>query len=369
MVLVAVHGAAVPSATCSRAAAARIVTASPERLTRAGPMRTHVPWRRRATRAPVPCRQARPAANMTQIRRPALASARATGALNVSRAVMSSPACRTMAAASAGGGGAWAVVASTAAVSTFRPVRRTVAVIAATLLMAQPAAAAPSLLHVGDSLAVGSDPPLRALLPGWSIKTDALTSRPTALGVAIIDRQPSLPANLVVELGTNDSPDQAATFASYVRRVLALAGSRRCVVWVNIHRPPYHGISYAGFNRVLDDIAASSPNLAVVDWNGMVGSGQAQVAPDGVHATPAGYRARAAAIAQALEGCSSQHPAGGAGNGSHTLKPNRSIHTTAPKPRPAAKPKPAAPKPKAIKVYTPTTTTATPARVTATPAA
>src|SRR5436189_431269 len=234
-------------------------------------------------------------------------------------------------------------------VSTVRPVRRFAAVIAATCLgAAAPAAAAPSLLHVGDSLAQGSDPPLRELLPGWSITTDALKSRPTATGVAIIDRRPSLPDSLVVELGTNDSSDQSAQFAGQVRHVLQLAGPDRCVVWVNIHRPPYNGVSYAGFNRALDQIAATSSNLAVVDWNGMVKSGQATVAGDGVHATPEGYQARAAAIAQALEGCSSQRSAGG----SHTIAPAKKRKPAAPRPRAQPKPKPAT-TPKAIKVYTP----------------
>jgi hypothetical protein len=229
-------------------------------------------------------------------------------------------------------------------------VHRIAAVIAATLLAAaQPAAAAPALLHVGDSLAVGSDPPLRQLLPGWSVTTDALKNRPTSIGVAIIDRQPSLPDSLVVELGTNDSPDQVGAFAGYVRHVLQVAGPSRCVVWVNIHRPPYNGISYAGFNRALDQIAATSRNLAVVDWNGMVDSGRAQVAGDGVHATPVGYQARAAAIAQALEGCSSQRSS----SGSHTITPAKKPRKPAtPRPKAQPKPKPAT-KPKAIKVYTP----------------
>lgn len=222
-----------------------------------------------------------------------------------------------------------------------------------TLAAAAPAAAAPSLLHVGDSLAQGSDPPLRQLLPGWSITTYALKSRPTSAGVAIIDRQPSLPQTLVVELGTNDSSDQSGQFAAAVRHVLALAGPNRCVVWVNIHRPPYNGVSYAGFNRALDQIAATSPNLAVVDWNGMVNAGQAQVAGDGVHSTPDGYRVRAAAIAQALQGCTAARSSTG---GSHTLKPAPGRHARAtPKPKPA--PKPATSKPKPIEVYTPTTKT------------
>jgi LPXTG-motif cell wall-anchored protein len=228
-----------------------------------------------------------------------------------------------------------------------------VIVAALTLVAAGPAAAAPSLLHVGDSLAQGSDPPLRQLLPGWSITTDALKSRPTSAGVAIIERQPSLPQALVVELGTNDSPDQSAQFAAAVRHVLALAGPNRCVVWVNIHRPPYNGISYAGFNRALDQIAATAPNLAVVDWNGMVNSGQAQVAGDGVHSTPDGYRARAAAIAQALGGCNSGHSSG---SGSHTITPAPHSHASI-RPHRKPRPKPAAPASNPIKVYTPTTKT------------
>jgi lysophospholipase L1-like esterase len=229
-------------------------------------------------------------------------------------------------------------------------VRRFAAVIAATCLAAAPApaAAAPSLLHVGDSLAVGSDPPLRQLLPAWAITSDVLKNRTTAVGVAIIDRQQSLPGALVVELGTNDSPDQSAQFAGYVRHVLELAGPDRCVVWVNIHRPPYNGVSYAGFNRALDQIAATSNNLAVIDWNGMVHSSQARVAGDGVHATPAGYEARATAIAQALQGCSSQRASGT----SHTIAPATKRKQAAPKPSATPKPKPAT-KPKAIKVYTP----------------
>ena len=216
------------------------------------------------------------------------------------------------------------------------------------LAAAPPAAAAPSLLHVGDSLAVGSDPPLRQLLPGWSVTTDALKNRPTAAGVAIIDSRPSLPGALVVELGTNDSPDQSAQFAGSVRHVLQVAGPNRCVVWVNIHRPPYNGVSYAGFNRALDQIAATSSNLAVVDWNGMVKSGQATVAGDGVHATPEGYQSRAEAIAQALQGCSSQRSP----SGSHTITPAKKAHRPSATPTPKAAPKPAE-KSKPIKVYTP----------------
>jgi hypothetical protein len=128
------------------------------------------------------------------------------------------------------------------------------------------------------------------------------------------------------------------------------------VVWVNIHRPPYNGVSYAGFNRALDQAAASSGNLAVVDWNGMVGSGRATVAGDEVHATPDGYRARAAAIAQALSGCSSRKVGGGASGGSHTLAAPQAKTKTKMRHTPAgkrARKHRRDPKPKPIEVYTP----------------
>jgi hypothetical protein len=228
------------------------------------------------------------------------------------------------------------------------------AAVALCLTTAGPAAAARSVLHVGDSLAVGSDPPLRSLLPGWSFKTDALKSRPSSVGVAIIDRQPTLPSVLVVELGTNDSPDASGAFAARVRHVLALAGSKRCVIWVNVHRPPYNGVSYAGFNRALAKQASISSNLAVVDWNGLVNSGQASVGGDGVHATPAGYRVRAEAIAQALSGCSSSASAAPNVGGSHTLtakqRKARKKHRAKVKPRAPGKPKAQG---NGIKVYVP----------------
>jgi LPXTG-motif cell wall-anchored protein len=67
-----------------------------------------------------------------------------------------------------------------------------------------------------------------------------------------------------------------------------------------------------------------------------------------VHATPAAYQARAAAIAQALEGCSTpQSP-----SGSHTIAPAKKRHA-APRKR-HAKPKPKVVAEQGpIKVYTP----------------
>jgi hypothetical protein len=157
-------------------------------------------------------------------------------------------------------------------------------------------------LVVGDSLAEGSEAPLARLLPDWRIETSAYTGRHTDDGVAEILRS-KLPPVLVVSLGTNDDPSAVSSFEASVESVLSAAGPSRCVIWANIVRPPYGGVSYAGYNRVLTRLASAQPNLTLVDWAGIVRSDPGMLASDGVHASPSGYEARAQAIAQAIQAC------------------------------------------------------------------
>jgi hypothetical protein len=158
-------------------------------------------------------------------------------------------------------------------------------------------------LVVGDSLAVGTEEPLAHLLPSWRIETSAYTGRHTDDGVSEILGTSKQPPVLVVSLGTNDDPSAASSFSSSVEAVLQAAGPSRCVIWANIVRPPYNGVSYAGYNRALARAAAANPNLTVLDWAGIVRSDPGLLAPDGVHATPSGYQARAEATAQAMQTC------------------------------------------------------------------
>jgi lysophospholipase L1-like esterase len=159
------------------------------------------------------------------------------------------------------------------------------------------------LLVVGDSLAEGTEAPLAQLLPGWHIKTSAFTGRSTADGVAQILSMPSLPATIAVSLGTNDNPSETATFAGEVTQVLDAAGPSTCVVWANIARPPYGGVSYSGFNHVLERLSLTHPNLLVVDWARISHSQPGLLGSDGVHATSQGYAVRAQAIASAIASC------------------------------------------------------------------
>jgi lysophospholipase L1-like esterase len=166
------------------------------------------------------------------------------------------------------------------------------------------AASGQSAVVVGDSLAVGTQPYLPGLLPGWRLRQIAHVGVTTATGVARLQALGStLPRYLVLSLGTNDDPRGVERFRAAVRAVLATAGSGRCVVWPNIVRPRTLGAPYAGLNRVRAEEAAGNRQLRVVDWRGLTRAHPGWLRADGVHATVAGYRGRAAAIARALTVC------------------------------------------------------------------
>ena len=168
------------------------------------------------------------------------------------------------------------------------------------------------LLVVGDSLAVGTEAPLAGLLPGWQIETSANRGRHTGDGVAEITSRSNLPDVIFVSLGTNDNPSETASFESEVERVLDAAGPSRCVVWSNIVRPPYAGVSYAGYNRVLERLSYSRPNLTVVDWAGITQGQSGLLGSDGIHASAEGDAVRAQAIASAIRSCGGVQAYGGA---------------------------------------------------------
>lgn len=159
----------------------------------------------------------------------------------------------------------------------------------------------------GDSLAEGTAPYLPSLLPHWSLRQSYAVSRHVAEGVALLRAEaPRLEQVVVISLGTNDDPRQVSEFKTGLRQILAIAGPARCVVWTNIVRPPAAGASYDGYNRALAAAAATHRNLLIVDWHALVAGHPVWLRADGVHATAAGYKARATAIAAAVEKCTSR---------------------------------------------------------------
>jgi lysophospholipase L1-like esterase len=161
-----------------------------------------------------------------------------------------------------------------------------------------------SLLVNGDSLAEGTRPYIPQELPGWHVRQSTEVSRHASEGARVMRRYgSSLPRVIHVSLGTNDDPNDTGGFRSAVRAVMSVAGPKRCVVWANIRRPPYQGVSYRGYNRILASEDARRENLRVVNWVRMVRNHPEWLADDGVHVSAAGYRARARAVARSVREC------------------------------------------------------------------
>jgi lysophospholipase L1-like esterase len=169
------------------------------------------------------------------------------------------------------------------------------------------AGSARSVLDLGDSLSVGTEPYLRKRLQGFTIvEFHDVGLHAYDAAALVVARRASLPSVLVVSAGTNDDPRIVSTFVRSVSRVLAAAGSERCVVWPSIVRPPAVGATYDGLNRALARADSGHANLVVVDWVRMVRTHPGWLGADGVHVTRAGYRARAAAIAAAVTRCTGE---------------------------------------------------------------
>lgn len=174
----------------------------------------------------------------------------------------------------------------------------------ATAATASAATTSRSVLQFGDSLAVGTGIYLPTALRGWSLSTSAAISRHADDGPPGLRAYgTALPRVLVISLGTNDDPSAVSRFAHSVRDVLRIAGPSRCVIWSTILRPPYAGVSYDGYNRVLRRIARSHATLHVFDWEALARSHPRWFGADGVHPDATGYRRRALDLARLVRGC------------------------------------------------------------------
>jgi hypothetical protein len=183
---------------------------------------------------------------------------------------------------------------------------RALALLLAGMALAPAAASAAgrSLLVDGDSLAEGTKAYIPHALPGWRVRQSTAVSRHAYEGDDVMRSYGSrLPRVIHVSLGTNDDPGDLDGFRRAITDVMKVAGERRCVVWANIVRPPYQGVSYRGYNRVLADESSGRENLRVVNWKRLVRAHPEWLAADGVHVSAEGYRARAEAVARSVRRC------------------------------------------------------------------
>ncbi|HEV3002048.1 MAG TPA: hypothetical protein VGW75_15000 [Solirubrobacteraceae bacterium] len=88
-----------------------------------------------------------------------------------------------------------------------------------------------------------------------------------------------------------------------MRTSVRRAGRRGCAVWATIAAPAVGGRSFAPANAVLRRLDARlGRRLAVVRWAERAAR-SGWLSRDRVHATPAGYRARARLYASAVRSC------------------------------------------------------------------
>lgn len=210
-----------------------------------------------------------------------------------------------------------------------RPAPRLLAVLLAALLVA-PASASARVLVVGDSLEVGTGPRLGTELPGVGLAVDARNGRRSDQGLRVLRAKLSPADDVVVfDLGTNDTSPAgfAANLAAAAREV-----GDRCLVVATVPRP--------ALNAVLRRLAAARPATAVVDWRRAAASAPGLLARDRIHATGAGYAARARLVARAVRSCTSTAPVPDALPAPAPVAPE-----PAPRAAPVAPARPRAPRP------------------------
>lgn len=145
------------------------------------------------------------------------------------------------------------------------------------------------ILHVGDSLAVGTNAPLKRLVG----ETDydgkvgrSSTATVASLKALIKDRHKVV----IFDAGTNDGSNAAALRAS-LRSAKAAAGDRDLIV-LTVLSPP----NTAKLNAVIRASGAK-----VLDWQGLVKRERIALDSMGIHPSGAGYAKRAELIADAIE--------------------------------------------------------------------
>jgi lysophospholipase L1-like esterase len=203
-----------------------------------------------------------------------------------------------------------------------------------------PSNATAAVLVVGDSLAVGTEGALRAALPEAEIEADSLNGRTSVEGVSVLSELLAPEHDTVVfDLGTNDGNAAVGVTADSLAAARALAANR-CLVVATLNRPPLAGIPIDGQNAMIRRFAATTPNVALVEWNDAAAATRGALRPDGVHATAAGYALRGSLFADAIRGgCLG----GGGGSGSAAPAPGRAASgTSRPAPRRVA-PRPSGP--------------------------
>lgn len=154
------------------------------------------------------------------------------------------------------------------------------------------------VLGVGDSLLVGTGPNLRGA------DVFAEIGRTSTEAVAVLKRQlKKAYEEVILDVGTNDA--NARILARNLRRAHKLLSDDQELVVSTVEGP-----GAAAKNRAIRRFARRNDNVTLVDW---AGNNRGLLAPDGIHATAAGYERRAQMFQRAMGATASAAGAEGGG--------------------------------------------------------
>ena len=172
--------------------------------------------------------------------------------------------------------------------------RAALAILALMAVVPARARAGEAVLYVGDSLGVGTVRQLRSSTAPGALDFDTRVGRGSTEGLAVLDSKLRRRHKIVVfDLGTNDA--SAQLLEQNLRRARTLSGE--CLLIVFTLNKPGAG----PFNTVIRAFARSADNVLLVDWHSTAARGHL-LARDGIHASPSGYRRRAALVNALIRG-------------------------------------------------------------------
>jgi lysophospholipase L1-like esterase len=150
------------------------------------------------------------------------------------------------------------------------------------------------VLYVGDSLGVGTVRQLRSSTPPGALDVDTRIGRSSTEGLEVLGSRLRPRHKVVVfDLGTNDA--SAELLGRNLRRARAMTGERLMVVFT-LNKP-----AAGPFNTTIRAFGRSAENVILVDWHSTASS-RHLLAGDGIHASPSGYRRRAALVSSVIRG-------------------------------------------------------------------
>ena len=149
-----------------------------------------------------------------------------------------------------------------------------------------------NVLHIGDSLGVGIRDSLKKILGDGNVLTDALVGRNSDAAFAVLKKKlKDAYTSVFFDVGTNDA--HASSLAKNLKRAYAALGKDQKLFVSTVEGP-----GAAEKNKVIRDFASTHSRAQVVDW---AGKDEGMLGPDKIHATVAGYKARAKMVADAIK--------------------------------------------------------------------